>query len=232
MRNNDVFLIFMTSVTLAGCTSTSIDPTLPQGQESYRSFPVNLPPPTAYTIRATDVLGIQVFGEPDLTLDKVRVDDAGFIQYPFLGQVKAEGMTPDELRGVLAKGLARNYLVNPQVTVSVQEAAQQLVSVEGEVEKPGVYEIDRNATLLSAIARAESTTNVAKLDEIVVFRNQGDQRLAARFNLKEIRGGKAPDPRLMNGDTIVVGSSGAKSLWQDVLRAAPIFNAFVVLGRN
>jgi len=127
--------------------------------------------------------------------------------------------------------LGRKYLKNPQVAISVDEAAPRFVSVEGEVKVPGVYELTSNTTLLGALARAQSPLVTAKLDQVVIFRTINGQRMAARFDLKDIRGGVSPDPIVMDGDVVVVGFSKIKGLWQDFLRTAPIFNAFAVFAR-
>lgn len=217
-----------TGAALAGCTSVTNNPDLPTGPAAYDVVPATVTPMTAYQIMPTDVLSVSVFGEADLSTDKIRVDDAGFVQLPLIGQVKAAGRTPDELGNDLADRLGRRYLVDPKVAVSVVEAAKRFVSVEGEVRRPGVYEIGGDFTLLSAIARAESTNDTAKLNEIIIFRTINGTRMAARFNLKDVRSGVAPDPQIMDGDIVVVGLSGAKQLWQDILKAAPIFNVFTV----
>lgn len=224
------FATLLTSVVMvAGCTSVTNNPNLPRGAAAYDVIPATIPAPTAYTINPEDTLSVNVFGEPDLTFDKMYVDDAGFIQFPLVGQIKAAGKTPQETSKAIAAVLGRKYLVNPQVTVSVVEAAPRYVSVEGEVNKPGVYQIDYNTTLLSAIARAESPTYTAKLNEVVILRTINGQRMAARFNLKDIRGGVSPDPIVKDGDIVMVGYSGKRGLWQDILKAAPIFNAFAVI---
>jgi len=214
---------------LAGCTSTTTNPELPQGAAAYQVIPPTVPVPTAYPVRPKDKLTLRVFNEPDISQDELRVDDVGMIQIPLIGSVKAEGRSVDELSSDIASRLAARYIKNPQVAVSVKEPAPSYVSVEGEVEKPGVYEIDGRTTLLAALARAESPTVTAKLNEIVVFRTINDQRMVARFNLKEIRVGLTPDPMILDGDVVMVGYSRSKAFWQDILKMAPIFNAFAVV---
>jgi len=179
-----------------------------------------------------DVLNLQVFQEPDLSNEELQVDNVGNIQMPLIGEIPAAGRSPSELAADIQQKLSMQYIVDPQVVISVSEAAKRFVAVEGQVEQPGVYEIDREYTLLSAIARAESPTNVAKLNEVVVFRTINGERLAARFDLRDVRAGLAPDPQILGGDVIVVGFSGVKGAWQDVLKAAPIFNAFIYLAQG
>ncbi|MBF7012805.1 polysaccharide biosynthesis/export family protein [Novosphingobium resinovorum] len=214
---------------LGGCASTSNNPSLPRGSAAYQVIPPTVPVPNAYPVRPKDKLTLRVFNEPDISQDELRVDDVGMIQIPLIGSVKAEGRSVDELSSDIAARLGTRYIKNPQVAVSVKEPAPSYVSVEGEVEKPGVYEIDGRTTLLAALARAESPTATAKLNEIVVFRTINDQRMVARFNLKEIRVGLTPDPMILDGDVVMVGYSRSKGLWQDILKTAPIFNAFAVV---
>jgi polysaccharide biosynthesis/export protein len=221
---------------LAACTTSRMS-AVPAGEVAYQLIPPADPdaPRTSYVIVPNDVLNLQVFQEPDLSNEELQVDNVGNIQMPLIGEIPAAGRSPSELAADIAERLSREYIVNPQVVISVREAAARFVTVEGQVAKPGVYEIDREYTLLSAIARAESPTNVANLDEIVVFRTIDGERAAARFDLRDIRAGIAPDPQILGGDVVVVGFSAVKGAWQDFLRAAPIFNAFIVLadgGRN
>lgn len=207
---------------------------VPTGEVAYQLVPPADPnaPRTSYVIVPNDVLNLQVFQEPDLSNEKLQVDNVGNIQMPLIGEIPAAGRSTTELAADIAQRLSQKYIVNPQVVVSVSEAAARFVTVEGQVEKPGVYEIDRDYTLLSAIARAESPTNTANLDEVVVFRTVNGERAAARFDLRDIRAGLAPDPQILGGDVVVVGFSAVKGAWQDLLKAAPVFNAFIYLARG
>ena len=215
---------------LASCAG-SRSSNLPIGEAAYRLIPPEDPtaPQKSYVIAPNDLLDLQVFQEADLSNDKLQVDDSGRIQMPLIGEVPAAGRTPSELAADIAARLRERYIVNPQVVVSVVKVATHYVTVEGQVTKPGVYEITRDYTLLSAVARAESPNKTAKLDEILVFRVVAGQRLAARFDLDDIRAGRAPDPRIINGDVVVVGYSASKGVWQNVLQAAPLLNIFYLV---
>ena len=215
---------------LAGCAG-SRSSNLPIGEAAYRLIPPEDPtaPQKSYVIAPNDLLDLQVFQEADLSNDKLQVDDSGRIQMPLIGEVPAAGRTPSELAADIAARLRERYIVNPQVVVSVVKVATHYVTVEGQVTKPGVYEITRDYTLLSAVARAESPNKTAKLDEILVFRVVAGERLAARFDLDDIRAGRAPDPRIINGDVVVVGYSASKGVWQNVLQAAPLLNIFYLV---
>lgn len=207
------------------------NPNVPFGEAAYRTIPATIPAPTVYAIAPKDVLQVRVFGEPDLSVEKARVDEAGFIQLPFAGQVKAAGRSAPELKDEITGILARKYLKDPQVAVAVDEAAPRFVTVEGEVKVPGSFELSGNTTLLGALAKAQSPSPTAKLDQVVIFRTIDGQRMVARFDVKDIRGGVSPDPIIMDGDLVVVGNSKIKTLWQDFLKTAPLFNAFAVMAR-
>jgi len=221
-------MIMAVALSLGGCASSRMK-AVPAGQVAYEMIPPSDPnvATTSYKLAPNDMLSVQVFQEPDLSNEKLKIDDNGNIQMPLVGEIKAAGRTASELSFEIASRLRKDYIVNPQVVVQVAEPAARYVTVEGEVKKPGVYEIDRQYTLLSAIARAESPTTVAALDEIVVFRNINGQRMAARFDLADIRAGISPDPQIQGGDVVVVGFSSVSAAWQDVLKAAPVFSSFV-----
>lgn len=182
-----------------------------------------------YLIGPGDVVGLTVFGEPDLTLDKLPVDDAGNIQVALIGAVRVGGLTPAQASARIATQLGARFLRSPNVTLNVVEQAGQVVTVEGQVMKAGAYAVDRGTTLLGAIALAQSPTRIAKLDEVVIFRTINNQRMAARFDLSRIRAGRDADPQILGGDVVVVGFSQGKSIYRDFLQAAPIFNIFTRL---
>jgi len=73
-----------------------------------------------YTIRAGDVLKITVWGQDDLSKE-YPVDDDGFVPFPLVGRVKATGLTTKMFASRLTEALEKDYLVNPQVLVSVKE---------------------------------------------------------------------------------------------------------------
>jgi polysaccharide export outer membrane protein len=201
---------------------------LPQAQAVPNEFPAagSAEPRVSYRIVPNDVLNLQVFDEPSLSNDELQVDASGFIQMPLVGEVLVGGRTPSDVAGEIEKRLRQRYIVDPQVVLSIKKAAPRMFSVEGQVNKPGVYEVDGNTTLLSALAKAESPTRVARLKDIVVFRNGEGKRFAARFDLTQIRTGDAPDPQIVNGDVIVVGFARGKGLWRDLVQVAPLFNVF------
>jgi polysaccharide biosynthesis/export protein len=221
-----LFLVLVSSC-LTACSS-ALYRDLPHNNAAYQIFPpiAEAVIPEEYKITPGDIVRLTVFGEPELTFEKLPVDDAGSIQVPLVGAVQVSGLSPAQASSLIASRLGTRFLRNPDVTLNVVELTGQIVTVEGQVLKAGAYPINRDTTLLGAIALAQSPTRIAKLDEIVIFRTINDKRMAARFDVERIRAGRDPDPLIMGGDVVVVGFSQTKSAYQDVIRAAPLFNLF------
>lgn len=211
---------------VAGCAVHQTPNTLPSGPAAYAVFPNTEAWPGEDTIRVGDRLAIRVLGEPELTSDFYVVDQRGNIQVPLAGEVKAAGRQPVELRDDLVRALGARFIRDPQVAVIVADRKRTVFTVEGDVREPGVFEATPGTTLLGAIAQAKSPSETARLDEVMIFRVVDGQRLGARFNLDDIRKGRAPDPPVLAGDTVVVGRSGLKDAWRQFLQAAPVFNVF------
>ncbi|WP_171005187.1 polysaccharide biosynthesis/export family protein [Sphingopyxis sp. 2PD] len=212
----------MITIALAGCANGKLSPTIMQNPAA-DIYPMSSGAPRSdeYRIGPLDELAITVFQEEDLSLEKVPVDASGNVLFPLIGLVEAAGKTSRELSLEIANKLAARYLVDPQVLVNVSKSASQIVTVEGQVTRPGRFEIQGQATLLTAIASAQGPTQTAKLDEVLIFRTINDQRYAARFDLQAIRQGWQPDPVIKGNDIVVVGVSNAKSVYRDILSALP-----------
>ncbi|AOR78646.1 hypothetical protein BES08_11960 [Novosphingobium resinovorum] len=218
---------------LGGCASFSTkEAAIPAGSAAYEAIRLaDVPPPDQYLLAPADELQMRVFGEPELSFEKIRVDQLGNLQVPLIGQIKVADRTVPDVTAEIKNKLGNRFLKDPKVNLSVVEQAPRYVTVEGQVEQPGIFEMNRDLTLLSAIAMARSTTDVAKIDQVIVLRTVNGQQMAARFDLRDIRGGAAPNPLLRDGDIVTVGYSSAAGFWQGVLKAAPFVNAFVLASR-
>ncbi|WP_324827096.1 polysaccharide biosynthesis/export family protein [Qipengyuania zhejiangensis] len=220
------FIALVGAFLLSGCFSPAAD--LPRDADAYRLIPPavqggKLP---SYEIGVLDVLSIRVFQEPELSFEQIAVDAAGTINYPLVGEISAVGKTAIELSDEIERSLGARYIRDPQVVVGVVTSAGQRVTVEGQVNEPGVYEIAGASSLLESVARAKGLTAIGVDDEVIVFREIDGQRMGAVFDLKQIREGRAEDPQILGGDRIVVGFSAVRAVYQDFLRAAPLFNVF------
>jgi len=171
----------------------------------------------SHQIAQGDVLDIKVFQVDDLTTQE-RVNDAGAVILPLIGPVRVAGLTTEQAEQTIASALAKDYLQDPQVDVFVSEYADQEVTVGGEVEKPGVFPLRGQTTLLEAIALAGGTTNLAKESEVIVFRTTRptDSISAYVVDLKKVERGELGDPQLVANDKIVVPKSGSRAFISDV----------------
>lgn len=183
-----------------------------------------------YQIAPLDTLKINVFQVDDLS-GEYQVDLTGHIAMPLIGNVRAVDMTTDELQATLAAKLEESYLKNPDVTVGITKSAGSNITVEGSVQNPGVFPVNGKITLIQAIAMANGTDPSANERRVAVFRQIDGQRMAAAFDLVDIRRGEEPDPVIYRGDIIIVDGSKTRQAFQDVLRSMPLVSVFVPIVR-
>lgn len=156
-----------------------------------------------YHIGPGDVLQIDVFQEDDISA-RYTVAEDGSIELPMLGQVMAGGLLVEALDEQLTAELGERFLVNPQVTVRVEEFKSQMVQVLGEVEEPGVYYLTGPTTLEEMLAlaggiRAERATREA------LIKNELDESIAQRVvNLDTLRVSGEDAVYLRPGDVVYV----------------------------
>lgn len=182
-----------------------------------------------YRIGAQDLLSISVFGVQELNKD-VRVNSNGQISLPLIGGVMAGGRTIPELESDLAKKYSDGYLQKPQVSVFVKEFTSQRVTLEGAIAKPGIYPITGKTTLLQAIALAGGIDDkVADLGGIVLMRQINGKRMAAAYDLRQVRKGVIDDPVIYGDDIIVVEQSASKTALRRFIEALPVMGIFNVL---
>ena len=124
-----------------------------------------------YLVGPGDVLSIEVFGEKDLS-GNVTVSQDGKIKNILLGDVRVEGLTTGQIEELLTKQLGKEYLVDPKVTVSIQEYKSHKVYVLGEVEKPGTYALTTQSRLLDILLKAGGPTSNAG-DNVSILRREG-----------------------------------------------------------
>jgi polysaccharide export outer membrane protein len=182
---------------------------------------------SGYKIGPLDVVEFSVFKVPELTRT-AQVAETGTINLPLIGEVQAAGRTTQEVERDLATKLGEKYLQSPQVTILIKEYNSQRVTVEGAVKRPGVYPIRGKTSLLQVIATAEGL-DTASDTTVVVFRHIEGKRLAARFDIGEIRSGKANDPPIRSGDVVVAPTSAMRSTFDTILKALPLATVFALL---
>lgn len=160
--------------------------------------------PTEYLVGAGDKLEIAVFGHPDLSRTiEVRVD--GAIDFPLIGDVPVAGKGLPQIGKEITRSLGKDYVVDPQVTVNVQEYGSQWVTVIGEIRTPGRHLLRPNMRLIDLLAEGGGLTPFANRKQIEILRSESNNlRHKLVVNLKAIEDGKAADFRLLAGDVVMV----------------------------
>jgi len=158
-----------------------------------------------YRIGVTDVLRINVWRNPELSVD-VPVRPDGRISVPLLDDLQAEGLTPQELKESLTRELSE-YITAPDVTVIVLEMNSRFVSVIGGVRQESRVPLTRDLRVLEAIATVGGFDTFAQKGNVrIVRRNPDGTESEYRFNYDAYIKGNAPGTNivLQNGDTIIV----------------------------
>jgi polysaccharide export outer membrane protein len=190
--------------------------------------------PDATTLRAAgelrvaplDVLEIRVFGVRELD-GEYQVDPEGNLRLPLIGVVQANGFTTFELASELERRFGERYIQDPQVIIQLTTETRLQITVEGAVDKPGIYPISGALTLLQAVALSGGTAEDADLENVIIFRTIEGARQAARFDLREIRIGAAEDPQVFGNDVIVVVQSDTRRRYVELIRALPAVGVFL-----
>jgi len=163
----------------------------------------------AYRIGPENLLQIDVhYGKDGLISQKVRVSSRNLINFPLVGEVDVEGLTVSELENKLYTLLEKDYLVNPQVSVVIEEYST--VTVIGEVKKPGAYPIKGKLTVVEAISLAEGFTKIASPNRAKIVRTLDDgTKKEIPVRLSDIINGKKQKNNiyLQAGDVVVVPES-------------------------
>jgi polysaccharide export outer membrane protein len=174
--------------------------------------------PAPLKIAPGDLLHITVFDVPEMTQD-VRVGAKGEAQMALIGNIDMAGLTGEEAAEGIARELRnRKLLLSPQVNVLIKEFASQGVSVIGEVQHPGVYQVLGSRSLLDLISMAGGLTNVADTRITVKRRRGSEQTIMVKLKTDD------PDTSLNNnvqvypGDLIVVPRAGIVYVLGDVNR--------------
>ncbi|RMD81974.1 MAG: hypothetical protein D6815_10365 [Candidatus Dadabacteria bacterium] len=168
--------------------------------------------PGDYRIGPEDLLEVTLFdiedtsGEPRMI--PARVSNSGYITLPYVGKIRAQGMTPLELEDALKQAF-RRYIRDPQITVFVREYRSYRVSVVGYVNQPGVLELKGRKTLLEALAMAGGVSDDAGR-EVRVSREAGGQVQTILIDLDRLArdGDMSLNIALLPGDVINVPRAG------------------------
>lgn len=163
-----------------------------------------------YRLQSTDILKITVHEQPDLAT-KTRVTSDGYITFPLLEKIYVEGSTVQDLEIRIKELLEKDYLVNAQVLVFIEEYHPSQVSVMGEVNTPGKYDMpeEKDITVLEAIAMAGGFGKDADVNGTRIMRVKEGEKKTIKIRVKDItvKGEKEKDIVLEADDIVFVPES-------------------------
>jgi polysaccharide biosynthesis/export protein len=126
-----------------------------------------------------------------------------------LGNTPLGGLTEEQAAETIARQLRdRNFLVHPQVKVAIKQSALQGVTVLGEVQHPGVYQISVPRTLLDVLSLAGGLTNTADPKITIKHRSGVENTVTVSFTGDDARASLALNGEVYPGDLIVVPRAG------------------------
>ena len=137
------------------------------------------PPVSNYTFNTGDRIAIEVFDEPELSVQAL-VDDSGALSYPLLGAVQVAGLTVRQLESNLTEGLRGRFLINPRVSVAIIE--YRPFFVRGEVAKPGNYAFTPGLTVQKAVSIAGGFTDRASRTKFFITSDNDGERRGVAIN--------------------------------------------------
>ena len=157
-----------------------------------------------YKIGPGDIIEIMVWNDEQLSRQVVVPPDC-VISYPLAGDFNVKGMTVAALEEQVQEQL-KKYLPDTPVSVSLLAANDLKIYVIGKVNKPGMFQINLETTVMQALSMAGGLSTFAEPKDIFILRRQEDRNIKLDFNYREIEKGKKLDQNifLKRGDVIVV----------------------------
>lgn len=159
-----------------------------------------------------DIVSVLVFNHEKYSMANITIPPDGRLNYPLIGPVLMVGRTAQEVEKEIADKLSE-YIIEPKVTVQIVQARSLKYMVMGDVNKPGIFEMNRRLSVVEAILEAGDLTRYADRSKISVLRlrNDGSQQPYV-VNMKEMQKGKGTAFFLSPGDVVVVPGNKFKTL--------------------
>jgi polysaccharide export outer membrane protein len=173
---------------------------------------------TNYRLGPEDVISVSVFQQEKYSRPNIKVPPSGRIYLALIPEgIFVNGKTPDEVAEIIKKRYDE-YIIDPQVTVSLDQAGSYRYSVVGDVATPGIKLMTRRLSVSEAVAEAGGVLNTGNRSKVVVLRKQKDGRLEPiMVNLSAVYKGQAPDSTyLVPGDQVIVPGNKLKT-WQTLM---------------
>ena len=160
-----------------------------------------------YVLCPSDLVQVKVYQEDDLE-SKLRISRDGTTSFPLIGVINLGGKTVAQAAALLREELGKDYLVNPQVTVTVLEYAKRRFTVLGQVQRPGSYEIpnEESVVFLQAIAMAGGYTRLANRANVTVTRTIDGRKTALTLDMNRATNDQKTPQFIIQPDDIITVS--------------------------
>ena len=179
-------------------------------------------------VQPGDQLEITVLNSESLTGTYI-VDDSGNLTFPLIGAVAVAGDSPTRVGQKIVERLSGRYIRDPNVTVLPTELSQPMVSIGGQVGKPGSYPARLSRTLVRAVNNAGGLAEYARLDDVLIMRTIGTTTYIGIYNIAAIQRGNYPDPQVYAGDIITVGDSPGRRRLDNILQFVPLLTSSAIV---
>lgn len=156
------------------------------------------------TLGPGDIFRMEIVGEAELPTE-FQVANDGTVTLPYVDVMKVSGLEPQEVsRRVRAALIERKILTDPTVVVSVTEYRSKMITILGQVQRPGAFPLAPGMTLVQAVSMAGGFTSIAQKSRVNLSRIENGKANTVVINVELIYEGSEEDIVLQSGDRIYV----------------------------
>jgi polysaccharide export outer membrane protein len=180
---------------------------------------------TTYRLGPEDVISVSIDGQPRYSREGITVPPNGKISYPLIPEgIFVAGKTTEQVQEEIRKRMDE-YIIDPQVTVSLDKAVSAIYSVVGDVAQPGVRTMTRRYSITEALAMAGGVLDTGNKSKVFILRQQADGTVKPIIvNVKEIERGRAKEMAfLVPGDQVVVPGNRLKTI-KSIMEMLPVIS--------
>jgi len=159
----------------------------------------------SYRLNPGDILDISVWKEEGMQRETLVLPD-GMISFPLAGHLPAAGKTPQEVQASLVERI-KEFIPDPQITVTVLRTAGYKIYVVGQVNQPGEFPVSHRIDVMQALSLAGGLTAFGDENDITILRRKTDgQQVVIPFDYSAVKRGKdlESNVQLQSGDVVVV----------------------------
>lgn len=165
-----------------------------------------------YRLGPEDVIGIEVFNLPQYSVAQLIIPPDGRINYKLIGYINVRGRTVESVQKEIAEKL-NEYIIDPKVTVQLLQSHSMKYIVDGDVGKPGIFEMTRRMTVREAIVNSGGFLPTGDKAKVQIARAMPNGQSELKLvNFKELEKGKGIDEFLAPGDMIFVPGNRFKTI--------------------